>query len=195
MKSLALLLLCCVGCFSQDSKPVTFRGGYIGQPLSDYADCSSGKPKSIKEGYKVYGNCKLKRAAVAHTRARNFMDPSPVGEEFSFENDKLVEIHIYIKDEDWAKTKYDLTAKLGSPISENPQVFSNNFGGRWEYGQGSWIKGDIAAIARVKVDVSMEPLANFDGRVAEQPMTKGIEIIVTDSARAKLPSSTRSTLD
>jgi hypothetical protein len=190
VKYFAILLLCVPICLAQNEP--AFRGGFIGQPLSDYADCSSRKPKSIREGYKAYGKCDGK-VAITRTHARSFMDPDPVGETFRFENQKLVEILIYIKNEDWEKTKYDLTQKLGQPRSEIPQIYQNGFGARWEFPQGFWSDGRIVAAARVKVD-EFAGVANhkfFSNEIA----TKGIEIIITDAERAKLPSTQPNSLD
>jgi hypothetical protein len=121
------------------------------------------------------------------------MDPSPVGEWLLFESQKLVEIKIFVKNDDWAKTKYDLTEKLGQPVSEVPQVFQNALGARWEYPEGFWLKGNTVAVARVKV--SNEPKTFAILSPADQPITHGIEITITDSDRAKLPSKTPNSLD
>ena len=189
------LVLLLLTAFGLAEEPMKFRGAYVGQPLSDWAECSaSGKAKSKLDGYKVHANCiKPGMGIVIHTRARGFMDPEPQGETFPFENQQLVEIHIFVKSDDWEKVKYDLTQKFGQPASETPQVYQNLFGARFEYGQGYWTSGTLVAIAKVKVDEHGSPLANMTGD--HRPATRGIEVIVTDAHRAKLPSAMPSTLD
>jgi len=68
------MLLVVVGCaFAQE--PVKFRGAWIGQPLSDYVDCSSGKAKKLLPQYRTHGNiCAGKRGLVFHTKTKGFMD-------------------------------------------------------------------------------------------------------------------------
>lgn len=198
MKTIACLLLASTLTFSQSEppkEPLRFRGAYIGEPLADFADCSSGKAKSLKDGYKTHGKlCDGNSGSVGrlklHTRMLSGNGSSEEGEVFFFEGGKLIRIKIYIPDEgEWEKVKYDLTQKLGPPSAEAPQVYQNGFGAHWEYDQGFWLHGNTVAYAGVKV-------SNFGHKLySNAPMTEGIELTITDAASAKLPSKTPSTLD
>lgn len=189
MKYVSLLLLT-VGClsFSQNkpAEPMRFRGAYLGEPLSDFADCSSGKAKSLKDGYKSHGQPCKNKGVMFHERA-HFLAPDE-GERYYFESGVLYKIQILVPNTDWEKVRFDLTQKLGDPISEVPQVYQNSFGAKWEYGQGFWLRGDIVASAGIKV---LPVHAAFGGGNA----TNGIQITITSADRAKLPSNTPSTLD
>jgi hypothetical protein len=154
MKQLVLaLLVIAAGCaaFAQQSEPIKFRGAYIGQPISDYADCASGKGKSLREGYKLHGKPCTGLGSVFRTKMKHFMSSTMEGDGFAFENGKLFSITIYIPNEDWDKVRYDLTEKLGPPAKEVPQLYQNGFGARWEYEQGFWQKENLVAFAKIKV--------------------------------------------
>jgi hypothetical protein len=177
------------------SLPIKFRGAYIGQPLSDYVDCSSGKAKSLKDGYKPHGKlCEREFGVVSrlkmHSRVLSGNGSAEEGESFLFQDGKITRITIFVPDEsEWEKVKYDLTQKLGPPSSEVPQIYQNGFGARWEYDQGFWVHENTVAYAGVKV-------SNFGHQLfSNAPMTEGIQLTITDAARAKLPSKTPSTLD
>jgi hypothetical protein len=133
MKRLALVLMMCACAFAEE--PIKFRGAWIGKPLSDYVDCSSGKAKKLVREYRTHGNLCAGSGFVFHTKTKGFMDPKTEGESFIFEDAKLVRITLLIANEDWEKVRYDLTEKLGEPVSEVPQVFQSEFGARWEYDQ------------------------------------------------------------
>jgi hypothetical protein len=112
---------------------------------------------------------------------------------FYFEGQKLFQIKIIIPNDDWEKVRYDLTEKLGDPLSDAPTVYQNGFGARWEFDKGFWVKGDIVAAAGVKV-------LNIGGAAihkpfSNQPDTAGIEITIMSAERAKLPSITPNSLD
>jgi hypothetical protein len=185
MKVLIAVTLLCGFCFAQD-EPIKFRGAYLGEPVTDFVDCSSSKGKLIKDGYKLHGHACESNGIVSRIKVHGSFAKaaSRDGEELYFENQKLVRMKIYVPDDDWDKVRYDLSQKLGEPVSEPPQVYQNGFGARWEYGQGFWMKGDTVAYAGVKV-----------GPVGGLNFTHGIEISITDSTRAKVASSTPSTLD
>lgn len=75
MKTIAFLLLANTLAFSQSEptkEPLKFRGAFIGEPLSDFADCPGGKAKSLKDGYKTHGKLCEGRGSVGrvkvHTR-------------------------------------------------------------------------------------------------------------------------------
>lgn len=172
---------------------ITFRGAYIGQPISDYVDCSSGKAKALKEGYKTHGKICDGSGYIFHTQIKGLLYPKASGEALQAENGKIARIRIYVPNDDWEKVRYDLSQKLGEPVSEVPDVYQNGFGARWEFNKGFWVKGDVVASAGVKVSAIgstavRDPFTN-------QPTTEGIEINITDSKHAKLPSTTPSTLD
>jgi hypothetical protein len=193
MKNLAMLL--CLATVTLAADQITFRGAYIGQPLSDYIDCSTGKAKPIKESYKPHGKlCEGKPGTVSrikyHARILSGNGGADEGEMFLFEDRKIARIKIFVPDEsEWEKVKYDLTQKLGSPSSDVPQIFQNGFGARWEYDQGFWVNGNTVAYAGIKV-------STFGHRLfSNAPMTEGIEVNITDAQHAKLPSTTPSTLD
>lgn len=196
-KAFLFLLLSASACIAQTAEPpITFRGAYIGQPLSDYLDCSARKPKSLKEGYKSHGKLCEGRIGVVerlkmHTRILGALvsneDSSEEGESFTFEESRITRIKIYLPDESaWEKLKYDLTQKLGPPTQEIPQVYQNAFGARWEYDQGVWIHGNIVAFAGIKVSRL---------QIGNRPTTGGVELTVTDTNHAKLPSTSPSSLD
>src|ERR1700747_1151994 len=127
----------CSSCaaLAQPTEPITFRGGYLGQPLSDYVDCSA-KPKVLKEGYKIHGKVCEGKLGIVYREKSSFWSPlKSDGELFTFQDKKLVRITIHIPNEDWQKVKYDLTEKLGQSASEVPEVYQNGFGARWEYEQ------------------------------------------------------------
>ena len=112
---------------------------------------------------------------------------------FTFESGKLVVIKIMIPNDDWDKVKYDLTQKIGDPLSEAPTVYQNGFGAKWEYGKGFWVKGDVVAAAGVRVEhLGNEAIKN---PFTNQPDTQGIEITIMSAERAKLPSTTPNSLD
>jgi hypothetical protein len=188
MKKLVLLLLV-YSAFAQE--PIKFRGAYIGQPLSDYVDCAAKKPVVIKEGYKTNAKklCESLRGLVSHITVKGFLNPRDQGEFLWFEAQKLFKIQIRIPNEDWEKVRYDLTEKLGEPVSEVPQVFQNGFGARWEYDQGFWVKDNVVVYAGIKV------LPGIEKALGPGPATDGIQITIIDAKHAKLPSSLPSTLD
>lgn len=184
---LAALLLLATAAWAAD--PIIFRGAYIGQPISDFVDCSSGKAKPLKDGYKTRGNiCEGRHGYIFHTQIKGLLNPRESGERLEAEDRKLEKITILIPNEDWDKVSYDLTQKLGNPVSEVPDVYQNNFGARWEFNKGFWIKEDIVAYAGIKVLPVQKPFSS-------QPATDGIEIKITDAKHAKLPATRPSTLD
>ena len=193
MKRLVVMLLVVVGCaFAQE--PVKFRGAWIGQPLSDYVDCSSGKAKKLLHDYRTHGNiCAGKRGIVFHTKTKGFMDPKTEGESYIFEDAKLVRITLLIPNEDWEKVKYDLSQKLGPPTSEVPEVYQNGFGARWEFSQGFWVKGDTVVVAGINVEHAGG--IAIPRALGNSPATSGIQVTITDAQHAKLPSTTPSTID
>jgi len=82
---------------------------------------------------------------------------------------------------------------MGEPVSEVPTVYQNGFGARWEFDRGFWVKDGIVAAAGVRVE-------NFAGHadtnvLTHQIETSGVEITIMSAERAKLPSSTRNSLD
>jgi hypothetical protein len=195
-----LFLLQCS--FAQSGEPIKFRGAYIGEPLSDFVDCSHGKPKSIRDGYKTYGKlCERSTGTISRIKSKRaplggMLNPSQFkldGETFGFIDGKLFTVIVYVPNDDWSKVKYDLTQKLGEPISQVPEVFQNAFGARWEYNQGFWQKADIVAFAGVDVE-TIGNRAELDPW-SHAPMTHGIEVRITDSDHAKLPSTTANSLD
>lgn len=183
-------MLLCLATVALAADPITFRGAYIGQPVSDYVDCSSGKAKALKEGYRTRGKlCAGGHGIVFHTKMAGLFDPKDSGEWLESDNGKIIRIKIFIpKEDDWEKVRYDLTQKLGDPVSEVPDVYQNGLGARWEFNKGFWMKGDVVAFAGIKV----MPIHRVFG---SGPATSGIEITITDPVHAKLPSTTPSTLD
>lgn len=193
MKRLAAFLL--LTAFALAAEPLKFRGAYIGEPLSDFVDCSSHKARALKDGAHIHGKvCEGKRGAVYSTKTSGLMNPRTEGESFGFEDQKLIEIVIYVGHEsDWEKVRYDLTQKLGEPRSEVPDVYQNLLGARWEANQGLWVKDDIVAAAGIKVakvfgSAIQDPFTNA-------PSTEGIQIKIMSAARARLPETRPSTLD
>lgn len=196
--ALVVLLCSSLSCAAQSSEPVKFRGAYIGEPLSDFVNCSHGKPRSIKDGYKTHGKlCESGTGTVSRIKGKtNWIDPSAFkldGESFGFVDGKLCAIVIEVPNEDWLKLKYDLTEKLGEAISQVPEIFQNAFGARWEYNQGFWQKADIVAFAGIQVD-TLGNKATIDPW-SHTPITHGIEVRITDAAHAKLPSTRANSLD
>ena len=189
-----LVVLLCLAGAALAADQITFRGAYIGQPMSDWVDCSSGKPKAVKEGYKTHGKiCQGKLGAVSrlkgHTRMLTGNGVAFEGEEFFIEEGKISRIKIFVPDErEWEKVKYDLTQKLGPPSSDVPQVYQNGFGARWEYDQGFWVHDNTVAYAGIKVRGTSQVFS-------DAPSTEGIEINITDTVHAKLPATRPSTLD
>lgn len=185
---LLIAVFCLVG-LAVAAEPIKFRGAYIGEPLSDFVDCSSRKPHALKEGLKIHGKvCNGGRGLLYATKTSGFMGPQRTeGESFSIEGQKVVEITIYVGHEsDWEKVKYDLTEKLGEPRSEVPEVYQNLMGARWEANQGLWVKDDIVAAAGIKVlklfgSPMQDPFTNA-------PTTEGIQIKIMSAERAKLDS-------
>jgi hypothetical protein len=175
-------------------EPIKFRGAYVGEPLSDFVDCSSGKGKLLKEGYKSHGKlCEGKKGVIWRTKIRGFLNTKEDGDAFMFEGSKLFRIMIFIPNEDWEKVRYDITDKMGAPASEVPQTFQNGFGARWEYNQGFWSKGDTVVFAGIKVDsVAGQAITS---PFSNQPSTRGIEVTITDAEHAKLPSTTANSMD
>lgn len=188
-KLFAVLLLLVPLTFAEE--PIKFRGAYIGQPLSELVDCSSGKPKVLVDGFKTHGKLCEGKGTISHIKghARLMQAATEEGEMFFFEGQKLATIKIMIPNEDWDKVKYDLTQKLGEPLSDAPTVYQNGFGARWEYGKGFWVKGDTVAAAGVRV--AGGPANPF----THQQFTHGIEITIMSAERAKLPSTTPNSLD
>lgn len=174
-------------------EPVKFRGAYIGQPLSDYADCSSGKPK-VPKGYRTHGKlCDGSHGYVFHTKVVGHLDPKDSGESFEFDQSKIVRIKIMVPNEDWEKVRYDLSQKMGEPRSEVPESYQNLYGAKWEFNQGLWVKGDTVAAAGIKVmklfgSTITDPFSN-------KPSTEGIEINITNAKRAGLPETRPNSLD
>jgi hypothetical protein len=189
------VVLFCLATAVLAADQITFRGAYIGQPLSDYIDCSSGKARSLKDGFKFHGKlCEGKSGTLArlkyHARILSGNGTAAEGEIFLFEDRKITRIKIFVPDErEWEKVKYDLTQKLGPPSSDVPQIYQNGFGARWEYDQGFWIHDNTVAYAGIRVSNIAKKLYGND------PATEGIEINITDAQHAKLPSATPSTLD
>jgi hypothetical protein len=185
------LILFSISAFGQNTEPIRFRGAYIGEPLSDFVDCSA--KKVLKDGHKMHGNiCEGKRGVVEQTHT-HFMNSKEEGEIFMFDNRSLFKIVISIPNTDWEKVKYDLTQRLGEPQSEVPTVYQNGFGARWEYDQGFWSNGSIVAYAGIKVaHLGSQAIKN---PWTNQPDLKGIQITITDAVHARLPSTTPNTLD
>jgi hypothetical protein len=184
----SVLLFVAFGLFAagQDNV-IKFRGVYIGESVTDLVDCSSNKPK--REGYKVHGKvCQQKGGLILHEKVHGFVNPKEEGERIKIEDGKVAVITIHVPNEDWEKVKYDLTEKLGEPISDAPQLYQNGFGARWEFDQGFWQKGALVAAAGVKVLPVHAVLSNG-------PATEGIQITIMSAERAKLPSTTPNTLD
>jgi len=195
MRNLAIFaLLSCLAATAQSTDPIKFRGAYVGEPLSDFVNCDSGKGSVTKEGYKMHGKlCQGEKGSVYRMHMHGFLTTKDEGEIFMFENRSLFKIKIMIPNNDWEKVKYDLSQKLGEPQSEVPEVYQNGFGARWEFNQGFWLKDSTVAYAGIKV-------ANVGGRAinspfSHQPETQGIEITITDAVHAKLPSTTSNSLD
>lgn len=175
-------------------EPIKFRGAFVGESLSDFVDCGSGKGKVLKEGYKSHGKlCEGKKGVVFHTKTKGFMDPKTDSQALMFEDRKLFRITIFVPNEDWEKVRYDINDKMGQPASEVPQAFQNGFGARWEYNQGFWSNGNTVVFAGIKVltiggEAIRSPFSN-------QPATRGIEVTITDAEHAKLPSTSPNTMD
>jgi len=198
MKTLILVLLVLAiprrSIGQQQSEPIKFRGAYIGEQLSDFVSCDGNKGKSLKPEYKVHGKvCEGRRGVVAKLKSHGFMNEKYEGEIFAFEDLKLWQITIDVPNDDWAKIRYDLSEKLGEPLSEVPQVFQNGFGAKWEYDQGFWNKGDIVAFAGIKVEtLGNQAIVN---PLTHRADTRGIEIKITDAQHAKLPQTRPNSLD
>jgi len=192
MKLLAAFLLFASLAFAQD-QPIKFRGAYIGQPLTDYGQCNGNKIKLTADGFKSHGRVCDGKGLIYHTKTRGLMNPKTEGEVLYFENQKLAEIKIMIPNEDWDKIKYDMTGKMGQPLSEAPTVYQNGFGARWEYSRGFWEKDGIVAAAGIKVlDIGGQALKD---PLTNQPDTEGIEIRIMSANRAKMPETQPSSLD
>jgi hypothetical protein len=86
--------------------------------------------KLIKDGYKLHGHACESNGIVSRIKVHGSFAKaaSRDGEELYFENQKLVRMKIYVPDDDWDKVRYDLSQKLGEPVSEPPQVYQNGFG-------------------------------------------------------------------
>jgi hypothetical protein len=181
MKKMVLVLLVSIA-FAQE--PVKFRGAFIGEPLSDFVDCSSHKGRPLKEGYKTHGKlCEGKSGSVSKLKNKAFMGVALDGEVFGFNESRVVTIMIYVANADWEKVRDDLSEKLGPPSREMPQVYQNGFGAHWEYGQGFWQSANLVAFAKVKV-------ANLGGVAINKPFsntpeTEGIEVTITTPEYAK----------
>lgn len=191
MKKMVLVVLVSMA-FAQE--PVKFRGAFVGEPLSDFVDCSSSKAKKLKNEYRLHGNlCAGKRGVVFNTRTKGLLNPKTEGEAFWFDNSKLIRIQIFVPNDDWEKVRYDISGKMGEPVREVPQVFQNGFGARWEYDQGFWVKGNVVVYAGVKVlTIGGSAVAN---PLSNGAATSGIEVTVTDAEHAKLPSTSPNTMD
>ncbi len=183
--------LCCA------EEPIRFRKAYLGQPLSDYADCSSGKAKSLLAGYRTHGKlCQGKHGFVFHTKVSGLWNPRESGERLEFEDRTLYKITIYVPNDDWAKVRYDLSEKLGEPLSEVPQTYQNLLGARWEFNQGFWRKGNVVAYAGMKVD-TIAPCGGISALAKPQgvPCSDNIRIIITTPERAGEPDTKPNSLD
>jgi hypothetical protein len=192
MKKMVLMLLVTVA-FAQE--PIKFRGAFIGEPLSDFVDCASGKGKLLREGYKTHGKlCEGKKGIVFHTKTKGFMDPKTEGESLLFEDRNLIEIRILVPNEnDRQKVRYDLIEKLGPPASELPKVYQNGFGARWEFERGFWSSGNLVVFAEIRVVTLFgSPVKRALG---DAPATNGIEVTIMDAERAKLPSTSPNSMD
>lgn len=140
VKRLAVLLLASAA-FAQE--PIKFRRAYIGEPLSDFADNSSGKEGKLQSDYKKHGKlCEGKRGSVGRVKLHaGFLGSAKGdGQVFLFEDRKLISIKVLVPNEDWERVKHDVSRKLGAPLSEVPQVYKNGFGASWDYDQGFWQK-------------------------------------------------------
>jgi hypothetical protein len=176
---------------------IKFRGAYLGQPLSDYVDCSSGKPKPLEKGYRTHGDlCGGKKAYLFHTKSHGFWDPQTEGEFFIFENRSVTKITIEVPNNDWEKVRFDLSQKLGQPTSEAPQEYQNGFGAHWEFNQGFWRKGNVIAYAGMQVS-TLGHCGGFAAALASssQPCSEAIRIVITTPERAGTPDSKANSLD
>jgi hypothetical protein len=193
LATLASLLLALAPLTLAQEAPVTFRGAHIGQSVTDFVNCS-GKPKAITEGYKTRGkSCDAPRFFLYHGKSKGFLEPKYEGESFQFENGKLAKILILIPNDDWAKVRYDLTQKLGEPVSEVPRTFQNGFGARWEYNQGFWRKGDLVAVAGIKVaEIGGVAMRGF---MSNAPSTEGIQITIESAESAGTPDTAANSLN
>jgi hypothetical protein len=199
MKTIAfsMLFLCAVCAFAQDG-PITFRGAYLGQPVSAYVDCSSGKARTIQPGYKTHGKlCRGERGWVYHTKSVGVWHPRAEGEILEFQGKVLSKIRIELANNDWEKLRYDLSQKLGEPSSEPPEVYGNLFGARWEFNQGFWRKGDIVAYAGEKVETIGG--CGFADTLSQSrmphPCSDSIELVITTAQIAGTPDKRRNSLD
>lgn len=183
-----VVIMMCLATAALAADQLTFRGAYIGEPVSDFVDCSSGKAKTLKEGYRTHGKVCDGRGYIFHTKVKGLLDPKTSGEAMVTESGKITRIRIFVPNEDWEKVRYDLTQKMGDPVSEVPDVYQNALGGRWEFNQGFWANGNIVAFAGIKVLPVRKAFGNG-------PATDGIEINIMDAQHAKLPNTTPSTLD
>jgi hypothetical protein len=191
-KLICVVVAICAPAFAQESH-TTFRGAYIGEPVTDYVNCD-GKPKAINEGYKTRGkSCDAPRFVVYHMKVEGHWQPKEAGESFQFNKGKLSKILILIPNNDWDKVRFDLTQKLGEPSSEVPQIFQNGFGARWEYNQGFWRKGDLVAVAGIKV-VELGGVA-MRGFMSNSPATEGIQITIESAQSAGTPDTSANSLD
>ncbi len=149
MKYAVLVLLLSSFAIAQD-QPIKFRGAYIGQPVSDYGQCNGGKLRLNAEGFKTRGKiCDGRKGSIYQIKS-HFISSKEEGKILLFENQKVIEIKILIGNDDWDKVRYDLTQKLGDPLSEAPTVYQNGFGARWEFDKGFWVRGDLVAAAGIK---------------------------------------------
>jgi len=91
-----LLLSAAFAQTDSSAQPIKFRGAYIGEPVSDLVDCSSGKPKVLREEYKAHGKCGTRMALTRMKSKAHFMGPvTDDGEVFLFEEGKLAQIKIF----------------------------------------------------------------------------------------------------
>lgn len=189
MKYVICLLICAAAFAFGQNQPVKFRGAYLGQPLSDYADCSSGKAKALEKGWKTHGDiCHGKLGLVYRVKVRGIFNAKSDSEVLRFENEEITNIQIDIPNDDWEKIRFDLTSKLGEPLSEVPQVYQNLFGARWEFNRGVWRKGDLVAFAEVEAAPDGACLRN-------SPCTTGIRVTIMSAEKAEMPDTKPNSLD
>jgi hypothetical protein len=202
--ALLLFATVCAPITAQDvaapTQEVKFRGAYLGQPLSDYVDCTSRKAKANAAGYRLYGHlCDGKRGQVVHTKSKGLLSTQEDGEILWFDNRSLVNIQIEVPNADWEKVKFDLTKKMGEPLSTVPDVYQNGFGARWKFDHGFWRRGDVVAVAGMKVRDGycggMLDVLSQTRSQASQPCSDAIEINITTAQRAGTPDTKPNSLD
>lgn len=140
--ALPVLALLCTTVLGQGTQPPKFHGAYLGQPASDYIDCSTGKTmEKWSAGTKGRGRdiCDGKVGVIARSKKIDVLRKYDLDRLF-FSGSKVTSIMITMHSEKFDVVVADMATKLGrKPDSTDPSTFQNAYGAKWSFNKAMWL--------------------------------------------------------